>query len=102
MADHVEFFTKTIPAKIENEPAVKDIGASFAFNIDGGTSYTIDLKEGNVAEGATDGADCTINVGKDDFEALLDNPSMAMQLFMTGKLTADNLGLATQLQTLLG
>ncbi len=55
-----------------------------------------------MAEGATDGADCTINVGKDDFEALLDNPSMAMQLFMTGKLTADNLGLATQLQTLLG
>lgn len=101
MADHVEFFTKTIPAKIENEPAVKDIGASFAFNIDGGTSYTIDLKEGKVAEGAGE-ADCTINVGKDDFEALLDNPSMAMQLFMTGKLTADNLGLATQLQTLLG
>ncbi|MED5371047.1 MAG: SCP2 sterol-binding domain-containing protein [Myxococcota bacterium] len=101
MADHVEFFTKTLPAKFEAEPNLKDIGASFAFNIDGGTSYTINLAESSVTEGAG-AADCTINVGKDDFEALLDNPGMAMPLFMQGKLTADNLGLATQLQTLLG
>lgn len=101
MADTNEFFNTFLPEKLAANPSLKDIGASFLFNIDGAGSWTLNLSEGTVTEGG-ESADCTINCGKDDWEAMLDNPSMAMQLFMTGKLTADNLGLATQLQTILG
>ena len=47
-------------------------------------------------------ADCIITCAKDDWESMLDNPALAMQLFMMGKLKASDLGLATQLQKILG
>ena len=47
-------------------------------------------------------ADCTVTCDKDNWEKMLDKPALAMQLFMTRKLTADNVGLATKLQQILG
>ena len=44
-----------------------------------------------------------ITCKKDDWENLLENRfSNAMQFFMMGKLKASNLGLATQLQKIVG
>ena len=43
-----------------------------------------------------------ITVARADWERVLDNPGVAMQLFMTGKLKASNIGLAMALQKILG
>ena len=101
MADTTEFFNKFLLENLEAQPSLKEIGSSFLFNIEGAGTWTLDLGAGTVSEGG-DTADCTITCGKDDWESMLDNPSMAMQLFMMGKLKADNLGLATRLQQILG
>ena len=39
-----------------------------------------------------------VTCAKEDWENLLDNPSLGMMLFMQGKLKASNLAVATKLQ----
>lgn len=104
MADTREFFEKYMPEKLTANPAlVSSVKAIFQFDVTGAGSWSIDLLNppGAVTEGATAGAGCVITVGKDDWEKLLDNPGLGMQLFMTGKLKASNIGLAMQLQKIL-
>ncbi|MCK6519981.1 SCP2 sterol-binding domain-containing protein [Myxococcota bacterium] len=103
MADTLAFFNEYLPAKIAKDPSLKNIGKVFLFKITGAGAWTLNLTEGTVVEGepATK-ADCTVTCDKDNWEKMLDKPSLAMQLFMTRKLTADNVGLATKLQQILG
>lgn len=104
MADTHEFFNKFMPEKLLAKPDLAaSINAIFQFDIGDAGSWTIDLTApgGEVREGATAGAGCIITVGKSDWEAMLDKPAMAMQLFMMGKLKASNVGLAMQLQKIL-
>ena len=101
MADTAVFFADYLPNKIAADPSLQDIGKTFLFDIEGAGKWTLNLSDMTVAEGGEEG-DCVITCGKEDWEKMLDNPSLAMQLFMMGKLKASDLGLATQLQRILG
>jgi hypothetical protein len=105
MADTKEFFDKYMPEKLQANPGLAaSVNSVFQFDITDAGTWTIDLAKpgGEVREGKADNAGCVITVAKADWEKLLDNPGIAMQLFMTGKLKASNVGLALQLQKILG
>lgn len=107
MAETREFFEKYMPEKLVEKPnLVNEVKAVFRFDVTGAGSWVIDLKTppGAVFEVLADppAADCVITVAKADWETVLDKPSYAMQLFMTGKLKASNIGLAMALQKILG
>jgi putative sterol carrier protein len=105
MADTAEFFNSTLPEKFEkHSDLAASVGKVFQFDITEAGTWTVDMREstaGTVTEGAHDAPDCVITCAKEDWESLLDNPGIGMKLFMTGKLTASDLGLATQLQKIL-
>ena len=106
VADTVEFFEKYLPAKItpELQASVKN---SIQFDLTGGPNgpltWTLDLSTapGSVTQGAIAAPGCVITVAQSDWEKMLDNPGLAMQLFMMGKLKATNVALALQLQKIL-
>ena len=101
MADTVEYFT-ALKSKVENGDFASAAGSVFQFNIDGAGSWSVDLKDANtVTEGEHSSPDCTITANKDTFDSILDDPNSAMTHFMSGNITADNLGLAMQLQAFL-
>jgi putative sterol carrier protein len=106
MADTAEFFNSTLPEKFERQgDLAASVGKVFQFDISDAGTWTVDMSGdsgGTVSEGAHEAPDCVIACAKEDWESLLDNPGIGMKLFMTGKLTASNLGLATQLQKILG
>lgn len=104
MAETADFFNTYMPEKLQNKPDLAaSVKAVFQFDITGAGTWTIDLATppGAVREGPAENPGCVITVAKADWEKLLDNPSYAMQLFMTGKLKASNVGLAMQLQKIL-
>lgn len=104
MADVAEFFTTTLPKKLEENPTLAgDINGSYAFDIDGAGQWSVDLTDGagKVSEGIMDGADCVVTVTAEDFGTLLDNPMMGPMLFTQGKLNVTNPALALSLTQLL-
>ena len=101
MADTNDFFNSYLPAKLQDDPSLQDIGKIFRFAIDGAGTWTLNLSQLTVAENDEGPADCTITSDKASWDKLITNPSSAMTLFMMGKIKADNLGLATQLQKIL-
>ena len=75
----------------------------YQFNVEGAGEWFIDLRDENkVGGGSHASADCTIVTDKETFDSMIGNPMQAMAAFMSGKLTADNIGLATKLQSFLG
>jgi putative sterol carrier protein len=106
MAETREFFDDYMPKKLIEKPnLVNEVKAIFRFDVKDAGSWIIDLKSppgGVRAAEEGEAADCVITVGKADWEQVLDKPSYAMQLFMTGKLKASNIGLAMALQKILG
>ncbi len=104
MADTAEFFETTLPEKIASTPALQaSVKNSIQFDITGAGTWTLDLTNapGAVTAGPVAAPGCVITVSKADWEKLLDNPGVAMQLFMMGKLKATNVALALQLQKIL-
>jgi hypothetical protein len=104
MADTREFFEKYMPEKLQtNTGLAASVNAVYQFDITDAGTWTIDLSKppGEVREGAAAAPGCVITVGKADWEKMLDNPAVAMQLFMMGKLKATNVALALQLQKIL-
>lgn len=103
MADTQDFFANWLPDKLRNNPdLVKSIGAIYQFDIEGAGQWTVDLTgEGTVTEGPSANPGCVVTASKADFEQMLDNPSSAMMLFMSGKLKVSNVGLGISLQKLL-
>ena len=103
MADTQDFFANWLPNKLKNNPElVKSINAVYVFDIDGAGQWSVDLTgEGTVNAGPHDNPGCTVSVSKADWEQMLDNPSSAMMLFMSGKLKVTNVGLGISLQKLL-
>jgi putative sterol carrier protein len=105
MAETREFFDDYMPKKLVEKPDLIKTNAIFRFDVTDAGSWVIDLKNapgGVHAAAEGEAADCVITVGKADWERVLDNPGVAMQLFMTGKLKASNIGLAMALQKILG
>lgn len=103
MADTNDFFKNFLPNKLASNPdLVKSINAIYQFDIDGAGQWTVDLTgEGTVEEGPSANPGCVVGATKDDFEKLLDNPTSAMMLFMSGKLKVSNVPLGISLQKLL-
>jgi hypothetical protein len=102
MGDTNDFFTNWLPEKLKNNPdLVKSINAVYVFDLDG-DQWTVDLTgAGEITHAGHPNAGCTVTVGKADFENMLDNPSSAMMMFMSGKLKVTNVGLGINLQKLL-
>jgi len=100
-------FTENLPTKISGDPdAAKDIDAVFLFKItgdDGGT-WTVNCRdELGVSEGEVGEPDVTLELSSEDWQAISDNPSSAMQLYFQGKLKVSGDAMkATKLQQLLG
>lgn len=103
MADTQDFFQNWLPNKLETHPdLVKSINAIYVFDIDGAGQWTVDLTgNGTVTPGAHPNPGCTVSASKADWEQMLDNPSSAMMMFMSGKLKVTNVGLGISLQKLL-
>ena len=102
MSKTADFFNG-LNERASNGDFASAAGHVFQFNIEGAGSWTLDLKDSNTAtEGSTEDADCTIDTDQATFEAMLEDPMVAMNAFMTGALKADNLTLAMQLQQFLG
>ena len=102
-----ELFDVQVPATLSQNPEkAKEIGATYIFNITGddGGSWTLDLASTppTCVKGANGTPQCTIEVSHADFKALLENPSVGMQLYFQGKLkvTGDPM-LAMKLQKIL-
>ncbi|MCD6498171.1 MAG: SCP2 sterol-binding domain-containing protein [Deltaproteobacteria bacterium] len=101
-----EIFEEKAPKALsKHADKMKKVGAVFKFDISGpeGGVWTMDLKADPPTVGAGDGAkpDCTITVAQDDFDKLMGNFAVAMQLFATGKLKVDNPMVAMKLQKVL-
>jgi putative sterol carrier protein len=101
-----ELFDDQLPAALKSHPdKAKAVNAVYCFKIsgDGGGDWTVDLTADppTCTRGDSGKAQCTIEVSNDDFQAMLGNPQVGMQLYFQGKLkvTGDPM-LATKLQKL--
>ena len=104
MADTVGFFTEYLPNKVKNNPDLaKSVNAIFQFDIKDAGTWSLDLTgEGVVTQGPHATPNCVLTCDKATWEDIIDNPGKAVQMVMMGKLKVSNLGLATQLQKILG
>jgi hypothetical protein len=101
MVDATQFFSEILPGKLAANPDLaSSLNAIYQFDIAGAGTWTVDLTQGAgvVREGADGNAGCVIGASKEDFEELVENPSSAMMMYMSNKLTISNLGLAMSLQ----
>ena len=98
------FFNEILPQKLaDNEELAETVGAAIQFEIEGAGTWTLDCRDGGkVVQGPVDEPGCVINTTATHWEQILENPMMATQFFMMGELTATDLGLAMQLQNILG
>ena len=97
MADTVNYFNETLPQKFTNDASFSSaVNNVFQFEIaDAGTWH---ITSEGVLAGSHDEPDCVVTSDKETFDAILDDPNLAMVKFMEGKLAASDLGLAMQLQ----
>ena len=89
--DATELFDKMVPAALQQYPdKAREINAIYAFKIEGegGGEWTVDLTSDppTCVRGASDKAQCTIEVAHDDFKTMLADPNAGMQLYFQGKL----------------
>lgn len=101
-----EIFEEDLPKGIaEHSDKAKEINAIYQFDItgEGGGTWVIDLTKDAewVTEGASDAAQCTIEVSGEDWLGIMSGELNAMQAFMMGKLrVSGDMALATRLQSL--
>jgi alkyl sulfatase BDS1-like metallo-beta-lactamase superfamily hydrolase len=102
--DAKTLFDEKLPNALTQSPdKAKALNAVYQFNVTGDGQWTVDLKSAtpSVTPGQVANADCTIEISSEDFQSLLGNPGLGIQLYFQGKLkvTGDPM-LATKLQTL--
>ena len=104
MADTFTFFKEFLPNRIAEDPdLVASVNAVYQFDIQGAGTWTVDLTGGGeVREGPTEEPGCVITVDKEHWDQVVANPMLATQFFFQGSLKASDLGLAMQLQRILG
>jgi putative sterol carrier protein len=103
-----ELFESRMPDRLRQKPdVISKINAVYQFNISGpgGGAWAVDCTKpgGEVTQGQSAAAKCTVNCSDADFLAIVNgrlNPQMA---FMSGKLKIQgDMGLALKLQQILG
>lgn len=97
-----KFFEDVLPAYLQANPSVSDVGAVYVFEV-GQLIYTVDLTQspGRVIDQHHANADCIIRTDEATWEELMRKPGAGVRLFMSGKLKATNIVLATQLEKIL-
>lgn len=102
--DARQLFDQVVPKALAGHPdRAREVNAIFLFKItgEGGGEWTVDLvNDPPVCEkGDSGSAQCTVEVDHTDFQSMLSDPQMGMQLYFQGKLkvTGDPM-LATRLQ----
>ena len=102
-----ELFDEQLPAALKSHPdKAKAVNAIYAFKIsgEGGGDWTVDLSADppTCVSGDTGSAQCSIEVSSEDFNSMLTNPQIGMQLYFQGKLkVSGDPMLATKLQQFL-
>jgi hypothetical protein len=102
-----QLFNDKIPEVLQKYPdKAREVGAIYGFEVtgDGGGQWTVDLLSDppSCVQGDNGKAQCTIKIAVEDFNAMVANPQLGMQLYFQGKLivTGDPM-LATKLQKLI-
>ncbi len=101
-----ELFDTAIPEALKQHPEkAKEVNAIYYFDIsgDGGGQWTVDLTADPpaVSKGDAGNAQCSIKCASEDFQEMLKDPQVGMQLYFQGKLIVEgDPMLATQLQQL--
>lgn len=101
-------FEEKLPKVLSAAPdKARQIDAVYLFKISGGDggTWTVDLKANPPAckTGDAGNAECTIEITDQDFNSMIADPNVGMQLYFQGKLkVSGNPMLATKLQQLLG
>jgi hypothetical protein len=86
-----EVFDTRIPEVLKKFPdKAREINASYCMKVsgDGGGEWVVDLASDPPVckAGVMDDAQCTITMANEDFEAMMENPQLGMQLYFQGKL----------------
>lgn len=89
--DAKELFDVDIPAVLQQHPdKAKDVNAVFYFNITGagGGEWTVDLasETPKVSKGNAGNSQCSMEIAHEDFQEILKDPQVGMQLYFQGKL----------------
>lgn len=101
-----ELFEKMLPALLQtHSQRAKELGGVYGFQLLGpnASSWTVDLKAepATVKSGLASNVECTIVLTHEDFTELMKKPSLAMPLFLQGKLKVEgNPMLAMKIQKL--
>jgi hypothetical protein len=102
--DAKELFDVLVPDALKKYPdKAKEVNAIYGFKVtgEGGGEWTVDLTSDppTCVKGDSGSAQCSIEVSNEDFQSMLTNPQIGMQLYFQGKLkvTGDPM-LATKLQ----
>ena len=98
-----EYFETDLPQKFADKPDLASaVDAVFQFDVEGAGVWTVDMTgEGTVVEGPAEDPGCVIGCSDAIWSEIVAEPMMATSHFMTGGLTASDLGLAMKLQNLL-
>ena len=86
-----DVFDTRIPEVLKKFPdKAREINASYCMKVsgDGGGEWVVDLASDPpiCKPGVLDDAQCTITMANEDFEAMMENPQLGMQLYFQGKL----------------
>src|SRR5690606_9175734 len=89
--DAHELFDVAIPEALTQHPdKAKEVNAVYYFNITGagGGEWTVDLSGDPpaVTKGNAGNAQCSIEIAHEDFQEMLKDPQVGMQLYFQGKL----------------
>ena len=102
--DAKELFDVMVPDALKKWPdKAKEVNAIYGFKVtgEGGGEWTVNLTSDppTCVPGDSGNAQCSIEVSNEDFQSMLTNPQIGMQLYFQGKLkvTGDPM-LATKLQ----
>lgn len=96
----IQSTTEAVAAKAaEND----SMGSTIKFVLEEGIVYLDGYGDSNEVTNDDKDADCTVNVSKEDFDAMLSGDLNPMAAFMGGKLQIDgDMGVAMKLGTLFG
>ena len=102
--DARELFDVQVPLVLEKHPEqAREVDAIYYFRItgDGGGEWTVDMTSNppTCSEGDAGNAQCTVEVGADDFKTMLTDRQAGMKLYFDGKLKVitEDASLATKL-----